>query len=429
MSPTTTAFSSPSPSPAERWNHPNKNSSEDDVNKPVPGWPSLAKTVADTRGFAAFPSFTDLNVKSLLYYQAQLIRLRKELHKTEFEDYFHGADPERNFADDLDWMFDVDDSRQSGPEQKNSEQTESEEKGSGQDDSEQQDSDEEDSQHRSLEQLRILEKIRTILDKYNNALIQFSQVSAFPDADSSNVDCLRKFARKVCDPTAIIGTGSQTWGTLRAEKGTSGTRETFWPLFWGLFVGFFKTQEVKRDPVKNEFQEHLIVPRVGSKPDGLTTWVTYSFIPLFHHVWQGWGSPTWAGLWTRVTGPFSSCHLPKCWQDASPPTDIAASRGETEPKDEKNLAGVTAYSKSWIFRVTSILTTIVACLLPVIAIVVLSRVHSMGMILGLIALFNSIFAFGLVLISTGSSRVDIFTATAAFSAVMVVFVQNKIGQN
>jgi hypothetical protein len=59
------------------------------------------------------------------------------------------------------------------------------------------------------------------------------------------------------------------------------------------------------------------------------------------------------------------------------------------------------------------LTTIVACLLPVIAIVVLSKVHSMGMILGLIAIFNSVFAFGLVLISSGSSRVEIFTATAA----------------
>jgi hypothetical protein len=151
-------------------NHPNVDSSEDDVNKPVPGWPSLAKTVADTPGFAAFPSFTDLNVKSLLYYQAQLIRLRKELHKVEFQDYFHGADPEANFADDLNWMFYVDDSRQSGPEQKNSEQTESEEKGSGQDDSEQQNSDQQDSQHRRLEQLRILEKIRTILDKYSEPL-------------------------------------------------------------------------------------------------------------------------------------------------------------------------------------------------------------------------------------------------------------------
>lgn len=239
----------------------------------------------------------------------------------------------------------------------------------------------------------------------DNALIQFSQVSAFPDADSSNVNCLRKFARKVCNPSAIVGPGSQTWGTLGSENGTKGLPKTFWPLFWGLFLGFFTTQEMKRDPVKNEFQEHLIVPRVGSKPDGLTTWVTYSFIPLFHNVWQRCGSPTWAGLWAKVTGPFSSCHLPR-WQDA-------ASRDEKQPKDEKNLAGVTAYSKSWIFRITSILTTIVACLLPVIAIVVLSRVHSMGMILGLIALFNSVFAFGLVLISAGSSRVDIFTATAA----------------
>jgi hypothetical protein len=124
----------------------------------------------------------------------------------------------------------------------------------------------------------------------------------------------------------------------------------------------------------------------------------YSFIPLFHYVWRKCGEPTWAKIWERVKG-LSQCHLPRHRQDSN--------RSKAGEKD------LTAYSKSWILRVTSICTTIVACLLPVIAIVVLSRVQSMGMILGLIALFNSVFAFGLVLISSTSSRVEIFTATAA----------------
>jgi hypothetical protein len=406
MSPTTTAFSSPSqsPNPGITKNRPNGSVAIEDVTGTVPGWPALARTIANKPAFVAFPSFNDLNVKSLLYYQAELIKLRKELHETEYQDYFHGDASQIHFAEDLDWLFD-----------------------SVQSDSEQKDSDQKDSEQ-SPEQLRILEKIRIILDKYNAALIQFSRVSEFPEADSSNVECLRNCAREVVNGSAITGSGSQTWGTLCKAKVT---QKSLGKLVWGLFVGLFKTQEVKRAKVPKEFQEHLIVPRAGSKPDGLTLWVVYSFIPLFHRVWRGCGEPTWAKLWGGVKGPFSSCHLPRFRQDSSASTastaGTAASSGSNLSKaGDKNL---TAYSKSWILRVTSILTTIVACLLPVVAIVVLSRVQSMGMILGLIAIFNSVFAFGLVLISSGSSRVEIFTATAAFSAVMVVFVQNKISQN
>jgi hypothetical protein len=239
-------------------------------------------------------------------------------------------------------------------------------------------------------------------------------VSEFPDADSCNVDCLRKCAMKVCsDGSAITGPGSQIWGTL----GTAlDEKKKFWKLLLGLFVGLFKSQEEKRAPVDKEFQEHLIVPRLGSKPDGLTLWVAHSFIPLFHYVWKACGEPTWGKLWGKLHNQLSSCQLPRFHQDTKKRDSTATTEtSESEGSDfskvgEKNL---TAYSKNWIFRVTSILTTIVACLLPVIAIIVLSRVKSMGMILGLIALFNTVFAFGLVLISSGSSRVDIFTATAA----------------
>ncbi|PVH73066.1 hypothetical protein DL98DRAFT_501515 [Cadophora sp. DSE1049] len=392
MSPTATVFSSPPSTPVLRINHTIGDLSEDDVDKPVPGWPKLARTVADQPAFAAFPSFTDLNVKSLLYYQAQLIRLRKELHKMEFQDYLFGD---------------------------NSEPKDPGKTGSGQEDVEHAESEQKVPEEKGREQLIILEKIRTILDKYNNALIQFSQISAFPEADSSNVECLRKCARKVFNQSAITGSGSQTWGILRNQNGTDEKQKSFWKLVWGLFVGFFKTPEVTRVEASKVFQEHLIVPRAESKPDGLTLWVTYSFIPLYHHVWKKCGSPTWASFWN------SKCLLPRWAQEST--SKPAAPKGSKRSK--AGGSNLTSYSQSWILHVTSILTTIVACLLPIVAIVVLSRVHTMGMILGLIALFNSVFAFGLALISSTSSRVEIFTATAAFSAVMVVFVQNKISQN
>jgi hypothetical protein len=135
-SPTSTAFSSQPPSPGIRNNHYNGGVTIGNINGPIPGWPSLARKVADKPAFAAFPSFADLNVKSLLYYQAALIKLRKELHEAEFQDYYHGDTTQGQFAEDLDWLLD---SLQKNPEQ-------------------------------NPEQFKILEKIRITLDKYSKLL-------------------------------------------------------------------------------------------------------------------------------------------------------------------------------------------------------------------------------------------------------------------
>jgi hypothetical protein len=55
--------------------------------RPIAGWPTLAKVVTDNPGLEAFPSFRDLNIKSLLYYQAELDRLRDKLHEQEWKDH------------------------------------------------------------------------------------------------------------------------------------------------------------------------------------------------------------------------------------------------------------------------------------------------------------------------------------------------------
>jgi hypothetical protein len=57
-----------------------------DLSTPLPGWPQLAKLISDKPDFEAFPAFTDLNLKSLLYYQAELSMLRQKLHAAEYAD-------------------------------------------------------------------------------------------------------------------------------------------------------------------------------------------------------------------------------------------------------------------------------------------------------------------------------------------------------
>lgn len=59
----------------------------EDVEQPLRGWPVVARLLAEVPDFQAFQAFTDLNVKSLLYYQAELEVLRRQLHKIEYEDH------------------------------------------------------------------------------------------------------------------------------------------------------------------------------------------------------------------------------------------------------------------------------------------------------------------------------------------------------
>lgn len=99
VSPTRTSHSQPSvtevpsaePSPVTdrgftRTSYDEKPDPKDDLTNPLPGWPQLAKLISDFPDFEAFPAFTDLNLKSLLYYQAELSILRKELHEAEYDD-------------------------------------------------------------------------------------------------------------------------------------------------------------------------------------------------------------------------------------------------------------------------------------------------------------------------------------------------------
>jgi hypothetical protein len=334
-------------------------------------------------------------VKSLLYYEAQLILLRKKLHDAECNDYFNGDKTQHSYSQSMEIL--IRRAELSGvvpPEQWN-----------------------------------LIEEIRTVLAQYSKpkcelqhirkiadvvilqdaALIQFSQISTFPDADSSTVKCLRKCARKGYEDRGLKGAGSKIWGPLDHEQDEA---PSFWGLLLGLVTGFFKSEEEEQAPISTDFKEHLIVPRGEKKRDGLTSWVEQNFIPLYHCVWIKCGRPTWKSPWHLFRRQLCLCRLPKC-REKRGSNASNLDRSETEGSNEIDKGNFTAYSDVWIFRVTSIMTTIVACILPVIAIIILSRVHTMGMILGLIALFNIVFAFGLAMISTESSRTDIFTATAA----------------
>ena len=84
--------------------------------------------------------------------------------------------------------------------------------------------------------------------------------------------------------------------------------------------------------------------------------------------------------------------------------------------------GLVGYEESTLSRLTYLITTALASLLPVASIVVLTFVPSLKLRLGFIAIFTVLLSFCLAFF-TSAKRAEIFALTAAFSAIQVVFVQ------
>jgi hypothetical protein len=77
-----------------------------DIRRPVPGWPKVALQMSDTPDFAAFSRFRTVNIKSLLYYQAEIIKLQKKLHIQEWEDHRLGDEDAQEYAKCADDLID-----------------------------------------------------------------------------------------------------------------------------------------------------------------------------------------------------------------------------------------------------------------------------------------------------------------------------------
>jgi hypothetical protein len=104
--------------------------------------------------------------------------------------------------------------------------------------------------------------------------------------------------------------------------------------------------------------------------DPFSRWFTHKFLSWFHHV-----------LWHRVKKPV-------------------------DPE-----SGIVSYKSDAVQIYTSQITTIIASLLPITAILVLYFVNPMGLRLGLISLFTVVFTVCLS-IFTDISRAEVFIATS-----------------
>ncbi|KAH6615385.1 heterokaryon incompatibility protein-domain-containing protein [Boeremia exigua] len=229
-------------------------------------------------------------------------------------------------------------------------------------------------------------KLRGLLREYNEALLQLSQVSALKDPEEYNMRSLRSWISSSNYGQGRIrkkGSTVNAWGDANDTQHKGDLRTVLSALLWA------------KPPPKSD--PDLVVTHPESKIDGLTKWTVYYLFPY------------WWSLRDYRRGQSDEEKQPK----------------EQEENEQPDRNTVERMSEGAALRLTSSLSTIVACLIPVVAIVVLKQLSRTRDLLLCISGFAIVFAAGLIFLTQGtSSRTEIFAATAAFSAVMVVFISD-----
>ena len=188
--------------------------------------------------------------------------------------------------------------------------------------------------------------------------------------------------QEICDK---FGT-DETWGPLEAKSASKSLWARCWEVFWALIWA--------RDPPTSN--DDLVVTYPNAKIDGLTKWVAYHFMPLWWEITDVWEGKR---------------KMNSTVPDAEKTQAVSQSATKRKSKPTDTLEFV---SENAALRFTSSLTTVIACLMPVVAIAVLTQVSGTRDLLLCITGFAVMFAVLLIFLTQGtSSRTEIFAATAA----------------
>ena len=219
------------------------------------------------------------------------------------------------------------------------------------------------------------------------------------------MESLRVWLKKIGD-FPITGPGEMTWGDpVLPEEKRKPLKWQFYDLVFRLFFGFFYT------PKPQKANLDLIMPCPGRKVDGFTRWVTKEFVPVWQSLCDAIRRLKKSDEETGSTVHRHALSGKKTKSLPGPPPPSSDPPIEESSKEQLTL---NTYSQHKILRFTSAVATLIACLLPTAAIAVLAKLHTTADLLGVIAVFTAIFALGLMFLTdAGTSRAEIFTATAA----------------
>ncbi|KAI0556222.1 hypothetical protein F4679DRAFT_24274 [Xylaria curta] len=281
------------------------------------GYAKIASFMADHPEDATFRRFANLNLQNILYLQAEIIGLEKDLRKLEADSDASNDSDRRNFS--LDWytLAHTHDQPASG------------------------------------QQWEKWMQLRRVLREYNDAVFQYCQISKIPDPEPHE---LRKFQSWLREPRLggvyLLGRDHDTWA-----QGVD-----------------------------------LMSLSPSLHPNRISRFITNKALPVCHSVVNTMNR-------LRQTLTRTNCPSPAAQQDAE----------------------IVTYEYSRLVSASSLICTIIASLLPILAIVVLYFVENQSSRLGLVGLFSVAFSSALWFMNDGE-LVEVFSATSAFAAVQVVFI-------
>ncbi|KAH8887885.1 hypothetical protein GQ53DRAFT_768191 [Thozetella sp. PMI_491] len=319
--------------------------------------------MAKQPGFQSFSRFRELNVKNLLYYQVELAGLEADLQAAEESDVNDGFRYNR-FAVDMIESHEI---------------TSAEENLS------------EGEKDRKKQQSELVFKIRLLLKEYNEALLQYEQISQLPEPNPLNVEIFRRWLR---DPTqgdyCIGGNGSSAWGKI-SKIPPDETCKSLILRFLHLLCPWPRE--------KLMVQLDLTNPPRYQKSDFFTRWAAHECLPF------------WDAL---------KSYLRRKLGDEEKNGGAGVSTSSRPDKIPYTYSGT---GTQWV---ASSAATIFTCVLPTVAIGILATAQGLMQRLLYIGGFTALFAVGLIILTDcRKSRINIFTATAAFSAVLVVFIPSQ----
>jgi hypothetical protein len=227
-------------------------------------------------------------------------------------------------------------------------------------------------------------------------------VSALPKPDPVNMKSLRKWILdNGTGRFAITGRGEQhTWGDL--YKRGEAVEPSFWLHLGRIILALFWSNT---DPDTKELD--LVTPRPPENIDGFSRWVAVDFIPFWSACQARWRE--------QKKKKADEENLEENLKEMSTTSKQRRRRNKKKINSPFNPDSMATYANANIVRFTSAVSTIVACLLPTVAIVVLSKVQGINHLLGCLAGIVVLFAAGLIFLTSGTvSRVEVFGVTAAY---------------
>ena len=239
-------------------------------------------------------------------------------------------------------------------------------------------------------------------------LLLYTEINNLPEPETFSVNNLLNWLKLKAYP--IDGPGENSWGKVKARPRNPKPRlgRLVRSIFW----------EKESDKAHLD----LVIPRKVKQVDGLTRWILREAVPF----WEGF-CVEWNNFWKptrelpspnpgsrprRSLSTFGATLLQRLTDLRRNLSNASQESKDSEDAGEDELKIVT-YRTKILVAFTTFVATVVASILPIVAIVVLSRIHKQDMILGFIALFTGLFTMGLLILTpSGTSRTEIFTASA-----------------